>query len=435
MEDGKITRNRPEIELLAPAGSVESLHAAVALGADAVYMGGRRFGARAYAENPDEDGLSEAIDYCHLYGRKLYLTVNTLLKEEELTEDLAAYLTPYYERGVDAVLVQDLGVLSFLKRTFPDLELHISTQMTVASPWGASLAKRMGAARLVLPRELSLKEISRIRRETGMEVETFVHGALCYCYSGQCLMSSMIGGRSGNRGRCAQPCRLPFDGEHLLDCRDLCTLDLLPAIREAGVSSLKIEGRMKSPLYTAGVVEVYRRYLDRLMKEGEARYRVEESDREWLRDLFDRGGGFTEGYYRKHNGADMIYTGEKPKLRPVNEGRRRRLEEKLAEKMAPVPVRGVCRVMPGEPIFLEITDGRAEICVTGMTADTAASRPVTAEKIGERLRRTGETPFAFEDLRVETENAFVPMGALNDLRRQALETLEKEILHGYRRIS
>ncbi len=434
MQEVTIRREDPEIELLAPAGSAGSLAAAIRYGADAVYMGGTRFGARAYAENPDEDGLLSAIDFCHLYGKKLYLTVNTLLKEKELNRDLESYLRPYYERGVDAVLVQDLGVLSFLKRTFPDLPLHISTQMTVASSWGAALAKKLGAVRLVLPRELSLPEIARIHQEADIEVETFVHGALCYCYSGQCLMSSMIGGRSGNRGRCAQPCRLPYNGKHLLNCKDLCTLDLLPAIRAAGVFSLKIEGRMKSPLYTGGVVEVYRKYLDRILAGEEENYRVEEADRDWLLDLFDRGG-FTDGYYRRHNGKDMIYTGEKPKVRQVNEIRRKALEEELASEAPALAISGHCRILPGEPIRLTVSDGRASACVTGMLADSAQSRPVAAEKIEERLRRTGQTPFVFDELRVETKDAFVPMGAVNELRRQALEALEKEILHGYRRIS
>ena len=201
---------KKKVEILAPAGSFDSMKAAVAAGADAVYMGGSRFGARAYAENPDEMGMLEAINYVHLHGRQLYMTVNTLVKEDEM-DDLYDYLLPYYQAGLDAVIVQDMGVFSYIREHFPDLPVHASTQMTITGPEGAALMTRMGAVRIVTARELSLEEIRRIYQETGVEIESFVHGALCYCYSGQCLFSSLIGGRSGNRGRCAQPCRLPYD--------------------------------------------------------------------------------------------------------------------------------------------------------------------------------------------------------------------------------
>ena len=269
---------------------MESIRAAVHAGADAVYAGGRLFGARAYADNPEKDALLEVIDYCHLYGVKLYLTVNTLLKEYELTQMLPEYLAPIYEHGVDAVLVQDFGVFHFLKHAFPDLPLHASTQMTVTGPDGVRLLKEMGAERVVLSRELSLAEIQAIRKKCDVELETFVHGALCYCYSGKCLMSSMIGGRSGNRGRCAQPCRLPWDlyesqdsvrgrrslndpsQQYLLSPKDICTLRLLPELIDAGISSLKIEGRMKSPEYTAGVTAMYRKYIDLYLEKGRKGY-------------------------------------------------------------------------------------------------------------------------------------------------------------------
>ena len=198
------------VEILAPAGSFESMKAAVAAGADAVYIGGSRFGARAFAENPGEDKLLEAIDYVHLHGRKLYLTVNTLMKEQEMKE-LFYYLLPYYKRGLDAVIVQDLGALALIREQFPDLPIHASTQMTITGVHGARLLKDLGAERVVTARELSLDEIRQIKDQVDVEIESFVHGALCYCYSGQCLFSSLIGGRSGNRGRCAQTCRLPFD--------------------------------------------------------------------------------------------------------------------------------------------------------------------------------------------------------------------------------
>ena len=230
-------------EVLAPAGSFESMKAAVAAGADAVYMGGTRFGARAYADNPDDEWLLKAIDYVHFHGRKLYLTVNTLLKEEELTQELYDYLLPLYRRGLDAVIVQDYGVFAYIKEHFPGMDIHASTQMTIAGPYGAKMIRALGASRLVLPRELSLEEIRSICKASDIEIEAFVHGALCYCYSGQCLLSSLIGGRSGNRGRCAQPCRLPYNGKNLMNLKDLCTLGILPQVLEAGVYSLKIEAR------------------------------------------------------------------------------------------------------------------------------------------------------------------------------------------------
>ncbi len=303
------------LELLAPGGSLEGLSMVINAGADAVYLGGTRFGARAYAKNLEEKELLQALDLCHLRGRKLYLTVNTLLKETELEKELYAFLLPLYEHGLDAVLVQDIGVLRFLHRNLPDLPLHASTQMTITGVGGADLLKKYGVTRLVPARELSLPELEQLHRETGMELECFVHGALCYCYSGQCLFSSLIGGRSGNRGRCAQPCRQPYDlflgqrsltqkdDRYLLSLKDLCTLRLLPKLIGAGVASFKIEGRMKRPEYAAGVTEVYRKYLDMYEKQGN--FEVEEEDIRKLQDLYNRGG-FTEGYYEKGNGREMM---------------------------------------------------------------------------------------------------------------------------------
>lgn len=304
-------------EILSPAGSFECMKTAYHAGADAVYAGGESFGARASAVNFAGEELIEAIDYSHVRGKKFYLTVNTLLKEEELENRLFQYLLPAYEAGVDAVIVQDLGVLSFVRRHFPDLPLHASTQMNTAGPCFARELKEMGVTRIVTARELSLREISDIYQETGLEIESFVHGALCYCYSGQCLLSSMIGGRSGNRGRCAQPCRLAYDvmrgdkcinppGEkYILSPRDLCTLELLPDILEAGVFSLKIEGRMKKPEYVASVTAMYRKYVDLYLKKGREGYQVEENDIRLLKEIYNRGG-FTDGYYKHHNGREMM---------------------------------------------------------------------------------------------------------------------------------
>ena len=300
------------IEILAPAGSYSAFQAAIHAGADAVYAGGMLFGARAFAENFSEDELIRAIREAHLYGRRLYMTVNTLLKESEI-ECLYDYLMPYYENGLDAVIVQDFGAVEYIRQNFPGLDIHASTQMTVTDAYGAAFVRDCGITRVVPARELSLDEIRLIRSKTGLEIECFVHGALCYCYSGQCLLSSMIGGRSGNRGRCAQPCRLPYSFEasadkgrqYYLSPKDICTLDLIPDLIEAGINSFKIEGRMKSPEYVAGVTAMYRKYTDLYLKEGRSAFPVQPEDRENLMDLYNRGG-FSEGYYNIRNGRKMI---------------------------------------------------------------------------------------------------------------------------------
>lgn len=314
-------RRKPEI--LAPAGSIESLKGAVAAGADAIYIGGSRFGARAFAENPVQDELLSAIDYVHAKDRRIYLTVNTLMKEQELTKELEAFLLPYYKAGIDAVIVQDVGVLHFLAMHFPELPVHASTQMTLVSSDGAKWLKDYPVTRMVPARELSLEEIKSIRKETDLEIECFVHGALCYCYSGQCLLSSMIGGRSGNRGRCAQPCRMPYtvyDGEkrvaeslYALSPKDICTLDMIPELIAAGIDSYKIEGRMKRPEYTAGVTAAYRMMTDLYFEYGEKEfYRYLEKHPEVIKeqttrvaDLYNRGG-FTKGYYVQYHGKPMM---------------------------------------------------------------------------------------------------------------------------------
>lgn len=435
-------------EILAPAGSFESMKAAVAAGADAVYIGGNKFGARAYADNLDEDRMKEAIDYAHLHGCRIYMTVNTLVKEREMKE-LYSYLLPYYEQGLDAVIVQDMGVFSFVKRHFPDLDVHASTQMTVTGAPGAALIGRMGASRIVTARELSLEEIEEIYRETGAEIESFVHGALCYCYSGQCLFSSLIGGRSGNRGRCAQTCRLPFsvrrgkellngkNEKYVLSLKDLCSLDILPDILEAGVFSLKIEGRMKSPRYTAGVVSIYRKYVDQYMKYGRKGYQVDPADRKTLLDLFDRGGQ-TEGYYREHNGRDMVVLKEKLAFREENRPLYDYLDKTYVNASLQEPVLGWARAAEGEELRLKLqTDSfgsTIEAEVSGGPVQTAKNQPMAAERIEKQLNKTGNTPFYFQSLQVETEgNCFIPVQELNELRRNAFEKLETQILSQFRR--
>ena len=302
---------KKKVEILAPAGSYESLKAAIEAGADAVYIGGTRFGARAYADNLDEQRLLEVIDYVHLHGRKIYLTINTLLKEAELKQELYDYLLPYYRRGLDAVIVQDMGVLCFVKKYFPDLPIHASTQMTITDKLGAKFLENQGVERIVTSREMHIDEIKEITENTSLEIESFVHGALCYCYSGQCLYSSLIGGRSGNRGQCAQPCRLPYkvqgekESQYILSLKDICTLEYVPELVESGIYSFKIEGRMKKPEYVALVTAMYRKYVDLYMAVGRGKYKVDPRDKEKLMDLYNRGGSHG-GYYHVQNGRDMI---------------------------------------------------------------------------------------------------------------------------------
>ena len=439
-------KEKKRAELLAPAGSFASLKAAVAAGADAVYMGGARFGARAYAQNADQDEMIAAIEYAHLHGCRLYMTVNTLFKENELGE-LYEYLLPYYKAGLDGVIVQDLGALSFIREHFPGIELHASTQMTITSVYGAKELKRLGCCRVVPAREVSLEEIRRIYDETGMDIETFVHGALCYCYSGQCLMSSLIGGRSGNRGRCAQPCRLPYrvygqengtavnkeDQKCVLSMKDLCTLDILPQILEAGVFSLKIEGRMKSPRYTAGVVRIYRKYLDRYLEYGSEGYYVEPEDKKELLDLFDRGG-FTSGYYTRHNGRDMIALKEKPEFRETNKELFDFLDREYVETEKKEPVEGYAYLAEGLPSVLTLTCGDISVTVSGQEPQAAKNQPMTREKVIRQLGKTGATAFEFTELEAEVRGAlFLPIQALNELRREGFEALTEAIHNQWRR--
>lgn len=310
--------NKKKPEILAPAGSMEGLKAAIAAKCDAIYIGGSRFGARAFADNPKEDEMLEAIDYCHLHGVKIYMTVNTILKNREMEESLFAYLRPYYEAGLDAVIVQDVGVLRFIKEHFPKLFVHASTQMTLTMGRGKEFLEEYHVNRMVPARELTLAELQQMRKETPLELEVFVHGALCYCYSGQCLFSSMQGGRSGNRGRCAQPCRMAYlcDGEtrgeekYLLSPRELCNLSYIGDMIEAGIDSFKIEGRMKRPEYTAFVTSIYRKYVDLYCGLGKAKYNayIQEHQKEWNQDLQDLADiynreGFTQGYLEGKSGS------------------------------------------------------------------------------------------------------------------------------------
>lgn len=515
---------KDRVEILAPAGSMECLKAAIAAGADAVYTGGALFGARAYAHNLTEEELLEAIDYVHLHGRRLYLTVNTLIKDREMEKQMYDYLLPYYRQGLDAVIVQDIGLFRFIRKHFPDLPIHASTQMTLTGVDGAKFLEKEGAQRIVTSRELSMAEVKKIADETELEIESFVHGALCYCYSGQCLFSSFIGGRSGNRGQCAQPCRLLYRTpeakrpQYLLSLKDICTLELIPEMIESGIYSFKIEGRMKKPEYAAAVAFQYRKYADLYLKYYEEcpaeedpatyamkKYRVREEDRQMLLDLYNRGG-FHTGYYHTQNGREMISLNRPnhagvPAVKvlakkgrnvtakaltdlypqdiielPMRKGREKAdnytckdavrkgmnvqipvfadtpfkrdeiwmrtrnstlidtLHEEFVNGKIKERICGTFRLYPQETATLTVKCRDAEITVAGEKAQEALSQPMSRERIEKQLRKTGNTEFEFSFLKAEIgEKVFLPMQSLNELRREALETLEKVICEKYRR--
>lgn len=515
---------KDRVEILAPAGSMECLKAAIAAGADAVYTGGALFGARAYAHNLTEEELLEAIDYVHLHGRRLYLTVNTLIKDREMEKQMYDYLLPYYRQGLDAVIVQDIGLFRFIRKHFPDLPIHASTQMTLTGVDGAKFLEKEGAQRIVTSRELSMAEVKKIADETELEIESFVHGALCYCYSGQCLFSSFIGGRSGNRGQCAQPCRLLYRTpeakrpQYLLSLKDICTLELIPEMIESGIYSFKIEGRMKKPEYAAAVAFQYRKYADLYLKYYEEcpaeedpaayamkKYRVREEERQMLLDLYNRGG-FHTGYYHTQNGREMISLNRPnhagvPAVKvlakkgrnvtakaltdlypqdiielPMRKGREKAdnytckdavrkgmnvqipvfadtpfkrdeiwmrtrnstlidtLREEFVNGKIKERICGTFRLYPQEKATLTVKCRDAEITVAGEKAQEALSQPMSRERIEKQLRKTGNTEFEFSFLKAEIgEKVFLPMQSLNELRREALETLEKVICEKYRR--
>ena len=479
-------------ELLCPAGDEAALRAAVDSGANAVYLGYRAFGARASATNFDAEALEAAVRYAHLYHVRVYVTVNTLVKPDEI-QDLRAALGEIASTGADAAIVQDLGVADLVRREFPVLALHASTQMAICNAEGARLARTLGFSRVVLARECGLEDVRAVAA-TGIETEVFVHGALCTAVSGRCLMSSMSGGRSGNRGRCAQPCRQGFrmDGLQgpLLSLRDLCLLDDLPALCASGVRSLKVEGRLKSPEYVAVVTSVYRRALDAVAR-GD--FRPDPAQREQLLQIFNRGG-FTRGHILGAEDADLVtpdrvsheglplgrvqtvkghlaalhvdralhdgdslqlrgagesydlrYSGPdipaggtaSLRLRPDTEARpgmqvarladARQLDQARAHAPRLIPVSMAARFALGEPMTLALTDGEVSVTVTGPVAQAAKSRPSAEADARRQLDKLGGTPFTLEDgTRLQLlmdEGIFLPVSALNALRRDGVERL------------
>ena len=408
-------RSTPLPELLAPAGDMTCLYAAVAGGADAIYVGGKRFGARAFAKNFDIEELASAVRYCHLHGVKLYVTLNTLIEDIEMA-DAVSYAAQLYKIGVDALIVCDLGVISEICRYVPDLELHASTQMSVHNTLGVREAGYFGATRVVLARELSLKDIKSAVDNTDCEIEVFLHGALCVCYSGQCLFSSLVGGRSGNRGECAQPCRLPYNnGKYPLSLKDLSLADHIPALIESGVASLKIEGRMKSPDYVYTVVSIYRRLLD----EGRV---ATEAEKDQLRRAFSRSG-FTDGYFTGKTDRGM--TG----IRSESDKQDSRSFTVGSFEPQKTPVRATVSLRLGESSRMTLTNGEKTVTAVGMIPSVAENSPLTPQSVRARLAKMGNTFLSLSEEDIELnldENINLPPSALNALRREAAELFQSQ---------
>ena len=479
-----------------------------------MYLGGEKFGARAYAENFTREDIIRSVREAHILGKKVYLTLNVLTKESEL-EETVRFAQDLYEQGLDGAIVQDIGVLARLHERCPGLALHASTQMSVTGPESVRFLKGLGVKRVVPARELSLKEIRILKEEEPIEVESFIHGAMCYAYSGRCLMSSFLGGRSGNRGRCAGTCRLPYrilDGSghnmpllkaagpgssrsippqkgkgpksadrnmppqkgkgrntagrsiplstgkdprstagtgreltYPLSMRDMCVLEILPDLIDAGIDSFKIEGRMKSPHYAAGVSALYRKYIDRYVEWDAAGrktpWKVEAEDMRRLRSLYLRTD-LSTGYYYKRNGSDLLTITE-PGYAGTDDDLLLEIEQKYLKDLPKREITGKALFVPGEPARLTVCAAELpgsgalhnglpdsmQVEVTGEIVQAAQNRPMEADEIGKRLRKTGDAFFTFTDLEVEVSGGvFMPVASLNALRRDALEALEEKII-------
>ncbi len=427
-----------KVELLAPAGNYDSFIGAINAGADAVYVGGEKFSARAYADNFDTETLCACIKYAHLFGRKVYLTLNTLIKEKEFSE-IYEYVAPFYMAGLDGVIIQDFGVLKYLKEHFPEMELHASTQMAVTGPEFIRLCKDWGISRVVPARELSLIELKTIR-DAGIEVECFIHGAMCYCYSGMCLMSSILGGRSGNRGKCAQPCRLPYqvslDGEtrtdvYTLSLKDMCTIEHIPALIEAGMDSFKIEGRMKRSEYAAGVTALYRKYIDLYYEYPDREFKISKKDKTILEHLYMRSE-LQDGYLFKHNGKEMI-TKDAPSYGTLDEKVLDDIREKYLGYTKKLPISFFAYFEVGrESTLTAYTDSGISVTLSGPVVDAANKSAATEETVAKQLSKLGNTHFELQDLQIDISGeVFLPNSALNALRREVLIKLEEAVIASY----
>lgn len=408
-------------EILAPAGSFESLTAAVRCGANAVYLGGKVLNARRNASNFSDEELKKAVDYCHKRNVKVYLTLNTLVSDAE-TETAYEAVRSACDAGVDALILQDTGLAAIVRRVSLSMPMHASTQMSVQSIEGIKTLEKLGFCRAVLPRELSEKEIAAISAQTDMELEYFVHGALCMCVSGQCLMSAVLGGRSGNRGLCAQPCRLPFGvnkkGGNNLSLKDLSLVEELDRLEKAGVCSFKIEGRMKRPEYVAAAVTACRNSL-----EG-----VEDDElKSSLQAVFSRSG-FTKGYFEGKLGKEMFGIRRKEDVENASNSVLGDLQKLYAKENPLIPVEINFEFCSDKPMKLTVSALGKTVCVQGNIPQTALNRAVTREEIAERLSKLGGTQFYVNTINISfSDGLFAPAGELNALRRDAIEQLENEI--------
>ena len=418
-------------ELLAPAGNMDCLNAAITAGADAVYLAGKSYGARASADNFTDEELIQALNKAHLYNRKIYLTLNTLIKEREW-KDIYGFLKPLYEEGLDGIIVQDIGLIDCLNEWFPLLPVHASTQLNVTDINGALWLKSKGVRRFITARELSLEEITYIKDEADIEIEVFVHGAMCYSYSGRCLFSSFLGGRSGNRGRCAGPCRLPYnDGEYILSMRDMCLIEELPALMDAGVDSFKIEGRLKSPEYVTGVVRLYREYMD-AYSDGENKALLKEDER-LLNSLYMRGGHST-GYLYEHNSKDMICVRD-PSYKAPDKGTEKALREWDRGRDIRQPVDMYASFHVKQPACIRLTyDSDVSIEVYGDITEEAKGSPADKQDVLDRLCKTGQTPYRIDNCVIDMDdNCYLPVKSINELRRSATDVLNEARLALLRR--
>lgn len=400
-------------ELLSPAGDFECLVAAVSAGADAVYIGAKEFSARAYAKNFDISEIDRAVRYCHLFGVRLYVTVNTLLTTSELPRavELAREL---YLLGVDALIVSDTGLIRELRSTLPKLEIHASTQLSVHNSAGADAAFEMGCKRVVLARELSVENITLATERTKAETEIFIHGALCVSHSGQCLFSSLVGGRSGNRGECAQPCRLNYNGDkYPLSLKDLSAAMHIPKIIETGVASLKIEGRMKAPSYVYTVTRIYRTLLDEKRPASKDEMKA-------LERAFSRSG-FTDGYLTGRL-SNMTGTRKDSDIAATRE-----TVAEFSERRAPVTVFASFKLGERSKLTLSLKNSNKSVTVLGDAPEEAKNHPLTVSELRSRLSKMGNTYFSVreEDITVELDEGInLSPSKINALRREAADALE-----------
>lgn len=426
-----------ECELLAPGGSVESIKAAVPAGCDAVYVGGTNFSARAGANNLTDEQLFDIIEYLHLRNKRLYLAVNTLIKNSELSK-VYDYVSLMYEKGVDAFIIQDLGLLNFLSEHFPNVELHASTQMAVSGSTAINfLQKYSHLNRIVLPRELSLEQIKHIAQNTSVDLECFAHGALCYSYSGQCLMSSMICGRSGNRGRCSQSCRLPYSyndkkSSYLLSMKELSAIELLPTMIESGITSLKLEGRMRTPAYVGAITAIYRKYLDlaiHTIKEKEETYHVDKKDLALIERIFHRSG-FTKAYLTDELNSKMI-SFHKSSASSNEEAARSVLEHRKETKL---DVNAKIELEVGKAAKLELSCIHLGNSVSIHTSsdyivEVAKTKGLDFEVLKRQVGKSDNEYLKPGNLEViQKTPAFMPMSAFNELRRNAYRLLIEKLI-------